>query len=108
MLVYLLHVNAVTCTAENETGFHCPGETLGLYSVRESVLPVKTSTYLIRDLLLLLPWKVDKVVVLCSYQERDSSLVEASSLPVPFLNGVECALAGQVEHEEYGNSVVAD
>lgn len=68
----------------------------------------RSPTNLVRDLLLLLAGKVDEVVVFGADQERDGGLVEASPLPVPFLNGIECALAGQVEHEEYGDSVVAD
>jgi hypothetical protein len=65
-------------------------------------------SYLIRNLLLLFPGEVDKVIVLCADQKRDCSLVETSSLPVPFLDGVQCAFACQVKHEEYCNSIVAD
>lgn len=48
------------------------------------------------------------MVVLCADEEGDGGLVEASPLPVPLLDGVEGALAGQVEHEEDGDGVVAD
>ena len=48
------------------------------------------------------------MVVLCADEERNSRLVETSTLAVPLLDGIEGALSGQVEHEEYGNGVVAD
>ena len=48
------------------------------------------------------------MVVLCADQEWDGGLVEASSLPVPLLDGVESALPRQVKHEEYRNGVIAD
>ena len=89
---YLLHVDTVAGAAEDETGFHGLGESLCL----------------IRDFLLLLSRKVDKVVVLCADQEGYRGLVKASSLAVPFLDGVEGALAGQIEHEQDGDGVVAD
>lgn len=65
-------------------------------------------SYLIRYLLLLLAREVDKVVVLCADQKRDGSLVETASLSVPLLDGIQCAFSRQVEHEEYGNSIVAN
>ena len=48
------------------------------------------------------------MVVLRADQERDGGFVEASPLAVPFLDGIEGALSGQVEHEEDGDGVVAD
>lgn len=63
---------------------------------------------MIRYLLLLFAREVDKVVVFCADQEWDGSLVEAASLSVPLLDGVQCAFSCQVEHEEYCNSIVAD
>ena len=78
------------------------------YLVSNAVMLLIESTDLIGNLFLLFPWKVDKVIVLCADQERDGGLVEATALPVPFLDGVQGALPRQVEHEEYGNSVVAD
>ena len=65
-------------------------------------------SYLIRDLLLVLPGKVHKVVVFGAYQDRDGGLVEAAALAVPLLDAVQGALPGQVEHEEDGDGVVAD
>jgi hypothetical protein len=64
--------------------------------------------HLIRDFLLFLPRKVDKVVVLCADQERDGSLIETSSLAVPLFDRVERALAREVKHEEDGDGVIAD
>jgi hypothetical protein len=55
---------------------------------------------------LLLTRKVHKVIVLCADQERYRRLIESSSLAVPLLDGIECALPCQVEHEEYGHSIV--
>ncbi len=48
------------------------------------------------------------MVVLRSDEERNSSLVKTSSLPIPLLNRIEGTLAGEVEHEEDGNSVVTN
>lgn len=76
-MAYLLHIDTVTGTAEDEAGLHRLCEALRLQ----------------RDLFLLFPWKVDKVVVLGPYQEWDRGLVEASSLSVPLLDGVECGLS---------------
>ena len=64
--------------------------------------------YLCGYLFLLLSREIDKVVVLCADQEGYGGLVKAPTLAVPFLDGVECALPGQVEHEEDGDGVVAD
>lgn len=47
------------------------------------------------------------MVILCANQERDSGLIEAPSLPVPFFDGVQGALPCQVKHEQYGDSIVA-
>lgn len=63
--------------------------------------------HLIGYLLLLLSGKVDEVVVFGANQKRNSSFVESSPLPVPFFNRIECALSCQIEHEQYGNSIVA-
>lgn len=51
--------------------------------------------------------KVDKMVVLCADEEGNGSFVEAAPLSVPFLDGIKGALSGQVEHEQYGNSIIA-
>jgi hypothetical protein len=48
------------------------------------------------------------MIVFCTDQEWDCSLVEAPALTVPLFDRVECALAGQVEHEEDCDGVVAD
>jgi len=47
------------------------------------------------------------MIVFGSDQERYRCLVEASSLTVPLLDGVERAFASQVEHEEDSHGVVA-
>ena len=52
--------------------------------------------------------KVDKMIVFGADKERDSCLVEAPTLAVPFLDGVQCTLAGKVEHEQNGHGVVAN
>lgn len=48
------------------------------------------------------------MIILCANQERNGCLVETSPLAVPFFDGIESALSGQVKHEQYGNGVVAD
>ncbi len=57
---------------------------------------------------MILSWEIDEMVVLRSNEERNGSLVETSSLPIPLLDRIKGALAGEVEHEENGNSVVTD
>lgn len=47
------------------------------------------------------------MVVLCADEEGNGSFVEAAPLSVPFLDGIKGALSGQVEHEQYGNSIIA-
>lgn len=59
-------------------------------------------------LLLLLPREIYKVVVLCPHQKGDCSFVETAPLTVPLLDGVQRAFAGEVEHEENGDSIIAD
>jgi hypothetical protein len=88
VISYLLHVDAVTGRAEDETGLHGSCKPLSLDRVRLSSPTSDEDAYLVGDLFLLLSWKVDKVIVLCANQERDGSLVEAASLPVPLLDGV--------------------
>ena len=48
------------------------------------------------------------MVIFCTDQQRNGSLVEPSTLAVPFFDGIEGALSGQVKHEEDGDCVVAD
>ncbi len=48
------------------------------------------------------------MVILCADQERNGRLIETSTLAVPFLDRIECALSGEVKHEEYSNGIVAD
>lgn len=47
------------------------------------------------------------MIILCPDKEWDGSLVETSALSIPFFDGVEGGFAGQVEHEEDGDGVVA-
>lgn len=56
-------------------------------------------TYLCADLFLIFSRKVDEVVVFRADQERYSSLVETTSLSIPFLDTVQCALSCEIEHE---------
>ena len=65
-------------------------------------------SYLGGDFLLIFFGKVDKVVVLGADEERDGRFVEASSLPVPFFDGIQRTLPGKIEHEKYSNGVIAD
>ena len=64
--------------------------------------------YLCRYFFLLLPWEIDKVIVLCADEEGNGRFVKATPLAVPFLYRVEGALTGEIEHEEYGDGVVTD
>ena len=88
----LLHIDTVRRAAEDQACLHCFGESLGLRA----------------DLFLLLLGEVDKVIVFGANKEWYCSLVEASTLTVPFLDRVECALSREVEHEENCDSIVAD
>ena len=82
----------MTRTAEDETSPH----------------RLREAPRLIADLLLIFSREVHKVVVFRANQKRDSCLVETSPLSIPFFDTVECGFAGQVEHEEDGDGVVAD
>lgn len=68
---------------------------------------MEDETYLDGNLLLVLARKVHKMVVFGSDQERNSRFVKATSLAVPLLDGVEGALAREVEHKEDRHRVVA-
>jgi len=48
------------------------------------------------------------MVVFGANQERDGGFVEAAALAIPFLDAVEGGFAGEIEHEEDGDGVVAD
>ena len=48
------------------------------------------------------------MVVLCADQDRNSRLVEATTLAVPLLDAVQSTFPRQVEHEQDGDSIVAD
>lgn len=52
--------------------------------------------------------EVDKVVVFCPDQEGNGRFVETPPLPIPFLDRVKGALAGEIEHEQDGNGIIAD
>ena len=52
--------------------------------------------------------KVDEGVVFGADEERNGSLVETSTLSIPLLDGIQCALSRQVKHEEDSNGIVAD
>lgn len=82
----------MTGAAEDEAGLHRLSKALRLQ----------------RDLFLVFPGEVDKVVVFGSNKEGNCCLVEASALAVPFLDGVESALAGEIKHEKNSHSIVAD
>lgn len=57
------------------------------------------STYLQRNLLLVLAGKVHKMIILCADEKRDGGLIEAAALTVPLLDRIECTLARKIEHE---------
>lgn len=65
-------------------------------------------THLVAYLFLVLSGKVDKVIIFCSNQEWNGSLVEASTLSVPLFYAVQRRLSGEIEHEKDCNSVIAD
>lgn len=48
------------------------------------------------------------MVVFSADQERNGRLVETSALPVPLLDRIERTLSSEVEHEKYGDSVIAN
>lgn len=92
MKPYLLHIDAVAGAAKDQARLHGLCKAFRLQT----------------NLLLLFLWEIDKVVVFCADEKRDCGLVEAPALAVPLLDGIEGALAGEVEHEEDCDGVVAD
>jgi len=60
------------------------------------------------DLFLLFSGEVNKVVVFGTDKEWDSGLVESATLPVPLLDRIKGTFARKVEHEEYGDGIIAD
>lgn len=66
------------------------------------------SSCLIRDFFLVFSRKVDKSVEFGTNQKRYGGLVESAPLSVPLLDRVECAFSCKVEHEENGDSIIAD
>ena len=65
-------------------------------------------SYLVADLFLVFSWKIDKVVIFGTNQERDGSFVEPSALSVPLFYAIERRLPREVEHEEDCHCVIAD
>ena len=66
----------------------------------------RAAANLIRDFFLVFSREVYEVIVFCAYKERNSRLVEASTLSIPLFDRVERALSCEVEHEENGDCVV--
>lgn len=102
----LLDIDTVTRTAEDQAGSHRLCKSSGLVGL-VTCFAITNLAYLGADLFLILFGKADKMIVLGANQERDSSLVEASPLPIPLLDAVECALPCQIEHEQDGNGIIA-
>lgn len=67
----------------------------------------RSKLYLIADLFLIFSWEIDKLIVLSADQERNGSLVEASTLSVPLFDAIEGRFSSQVEHEEDGDGIIA-
>ena len=88
---YLLNIDAMTRTTEDQASSH---------SFREP-------SSLIAYLLLIFLGKIHKVVILRPNEEGNGSLVETTTLSVPFFDAVKCRLASQVEHEKNGDGVIA-
>lgn len=82
----------MTGTGKDESGSHRLGKT----------------SRLIGNFLLILDWKIDKVVVLCADQNGNCRLVETATLSIPLLDAVESALAREVKHEEDGDGIIAN
>lgn len=91
-VIYLLNVDTMASTTEDQARFHCLRKTLCLEG----------------NFLLILAREVDKVIILGTNQERNGSLVETTALAIPFFDRIERALACQIKHEQNGNSVIAD
>lgn len=76
-------------------------------SVHENTsCPASCFIHLVGNLFLVLEWKVDKVVKLGTHKDGNGRFVETSALAIPLLDAVQRTLAGQVEHEENGHSIV--
>ena len=109
-VIYLLHVDAVACAAEYQACSHCLCEAS---SLRKPAISRRQGcrsdvAHLRRYFFLLLSGEVDEVVIFCTDQQWNGCLVEPSTLAVPFFDGIEGALSGQIKHEEYGDCVVAN
>jgi hypothetical protein len=107
-LAYLLNIDAVACAAEDETGPHGFRESTSLDGGSVRVEHPYGLAHLSADLFLIFSWEIDKMVIFGSDQERDSRLVEASTLSIPFLDTVERGFACQVEHEKDCYGIVAN
>ena len=104
-----MNVDAVAGAAEDKTSSHGFSKASCLFASQHKVGHLaEFRIYLVADLLLIFAWKVDEVIVFGANQEWYRCLVEASPLSVPLLDTVQGGLAGEVEHEEDGNSVVAN
>lgn len=88
----LLHIDTVRSATKYQCGTHRLGE----------------SSSLVGYFLLLFAGEIDEVVILGAHEDWNSGLVEASTLPIPFLNAVKGALASEVKHEQDGNRIVAN
>lgn len=108
-LSYFLDIDAMARATEYQAGSHRFRKPSGLEPISARQLhDLSRNTDLVRDLFLVLSWKVHEMVVFRPDEERNSRLVETSPLPIPFLDRVQSTLASEVEHEQDGNGVVAD
>lgn len=89
---YLLHIDAVASAAEDETGLHRLGESLGLDG----------------DLFLIFTGEINKVIIFGANQEWDGGFIEATALTVPLLDRVERTLASEIKHKQDCDGVIAD
>lgn len=69
---------------------------------------IRIPTYLDRDFFLVLPGKVDELIIFGADKERNGCLVEPATLAIPFLDRIQRTLPGQIEHEEDGDGVIAN
>lgn len=57
---------------------------------------------------MIFPGKVDKMVVFCANEKGNRRLIESTTLTVPFLDRVQCALPREIKHEQNSNRVITN
>jgi hypothetical protein len=105
-----LNIDAVAGATEDQACSHSFGESTCLSQDQSSIsfLHDMISSHLCANFFLILPWKIDKVVVLGADEEGNGGLVETPALTIPLFDAVESAFPSQVKHEENCHCIITD